>query len=447
MDIVLVINIIIAIAVIIILIYILKQNNNNINSDIIKRTSDEAQNINRAVIELKSSLKEDFSISRKEFSDNSKEGREELANALTKFSDSLSKYMTQSSDIQKERLTDFSSQIEKLTNSNETKLSALQESISSGLDRMRMSVDERMKSIEEKNEKKLEEMRTIVDTKLQETLDKQISMSFKNVNDNLERVNKGIGEMKNLASDVGDLKKVLSNVKTRGVFGEYQLGNILEQVLTPEQYDINVATNPQSRNHVEFAIKLPGKDEKNPVWLPIDSKFPLESYNRLSEAYQSSDKDNIEKERKELFKSIKKFAIDIKEKYVHPPYTTDFAILFLPTEGLYAEALSDVTLMDELQNSQRIMLAGPNTLAALLNSLSMGFRTLRIEQRTFEVWEILQEIKKEFGKFAESLEKAKDKVDGAGKELDNLISTRSNVMRKKLDNITDEDEPQLRLKD
>ena len=282
-------------------------------------------------------------------------------------------------------------------------------------------------------EAKLEKMRETVDEKLHKTLEERLGQSFKLVSERLEAVQKGLGEMQTLASGVGDLKKVLSNVKTRGVLGEIQLGNILEQIMAPEQYEANVKTKKGSNDHVEFAIKLPGKDDLGQeVYLPIDAKFPQEDYVRLQTAYDSADLAGIDSASKALSASIKKFAKDIRDKYIDPPYTTDFGIMFLPLEGLFAEVVRQPELVAILQREYKIIVTGPTTLAAMLNSLQMGFKTLAIQKRSSEVWQILGAVKTEFTKFGGVLEKARKKISEADDELEKLVTTRTNVMLTKL---------------
>jgi DNA recombination protein RmuC len=289
--------------------------------------------------------------------------------------------------------------------------------------------DELVKS----TEIKLEKMRETVDEKLHKTLEERLGQSFKIVSERLEAVQKGLGEMQNLANGVGDLKKVLSNVKTRGVLGEIQLGNILEQIMAPEQYEANVKTKEGSNDHVEFAIKLPGKDDHGKeVYLPIDAKFPQEDYVRLQTAYDVGDVAGVDAANRALVQSIKKFAKDIRDKYIDPPNTTDFGIMFLPIEGLFAEVVRQPEVVALLQREYKIIVTGPTTLAAMLNSLQMGFKTLAIQRRSSEVWQILGAVKTEFGKFGGVLEKAQKKLNEANKELDSLVGTRTKMMLSKL---------------
>jgi DNA recombination protein RmuC len=307
------------------------------------------------------------------------------------------------------------------------------------LGEVRQSVETRLAALQEGNEKKLEQMRATVDEKLHATLEHRLGESFKQVADRLEQVHKGLGEMQTLARDVGALNRVLTNVKTRGVFGEVQLAGLLEQVFTPEQYATNVATVPGSSERVEFAIRLPGKgsgngtrDDDPPLWLPIDAKFPREDYERLLDASERADVVAMEAAGKAIETRLKLEARSIRDKYVAPPHTTDFAILFVPTEGLYAEALRRPGLAEALQRECKVMLAGPTTLLALLNSLQMGFRTLALERRSAEVWEVLGAVKTEFGKFGEVLAKTRKKLDEASNTIDAAeVRTRAMVRQLK----------------
>lgn len=300
------------------------------------------------------------------------------------------------------------------------------------LENIRFTMESKIKNLTEDNNRQLELMRNTVDEKLQKTLEDRISQSFKLVSERLEQVYKGLGEMQNLAAGVGDLKKVLSNVKNRGILGEIQLGSILEQILSPEQYEENVKT-ASGGERVEFAVKLPGDDE-SPVYLPIDAKFPGDAYNHLMEAYDSGNKSEIETTGKTLETAIKKAAKEIHDKYVEPPFTTDFAIMFLPFEGLYAEVVRR-GLVDQLQRDYKINIAGPTTMAALLNSLQMGFKTLAIQKHSGEVWNTLAAVKTEFGKFEGVLDSARKKIEAAGSDIEKLVGTRTRMMYSKLKNV------------
>ena len=295
------------------------------------------------------------------------------------------------------------------------------------------TIEKRLQLLQEENSKKLEEMRATVDEKLHSTLEKRLSESFNLVSERLKQVHEGLGEMKNLATGVGDLKKVLSNVKTRGILGEIQLGNILENILSSGQYERNVVVKEGSTESVEYAIKLPGGER--PVYLPIDSKFPMEIYHRLLDAYEQGNQEDIQKAYRDVENTIKNCARDISSKYINPPDTTDFGILFLPVEGLYAEVVRQTSLFELLQRDYRITITGPSTLAAFLNSLQMGFRTLAIQKRTGEVWNILTAVKREFDKFGEVLKKAQDKIEGAGKDIETLVGTRTRQIQSRLRSI------------
>lgn len=316
---------------------------------------------------------------------------------------------------------EFSKHMASLTQNNEKKLEKLNETL-----------EIRLRYLQEDNNKKIEEMRCTVDEKLEATLEKRLGESFQLVSERLEMVHKGLGEMQNLASGVGDLKKVLTNVKTRGTWGEVQLGSLLEQVLIKDQYSENVATKKGSNDRVEFAIKIPSKDDDNAfLWLPIDAKFPMEDYIRLLEAQEEGNIELVEKSKKNLENRIKSEAKTIKEKYIDPPNTTDFAIMFLPVEGLYAEVLRINGLSESLQREYRVVVSGPTTLAALLNSLQMGFKTLAIEKRSSEVWELLGSVKSEFVKFGLILDKTQKKLQEASNTIENA-SKKSRTIERKL---------------
>lgn len=301
------------------------------------------------------------------------------------------------------------------------------------LDNIRRSVENRLNYIQEDNNKKLEEMRKTVDERLQQSIEEKMNRSFSLVNERLEQVYKGLGEMQSLAVGVGDLKKVLSNVKTRGILGEIQLSAILSEILSPEQYEENVATKKGSKNVVEFAVKLPSDDDKF-IYLPIDSKFPGDTYAALRDAIDEGDKIKIDLAAKALITRIKSEAKDIHDKYIDPPYTTEFAIMFLPFEGLYSEAVNR-GLVEILQRDYKVNIAGPSTMAALLNSLQMGFKTLAVQKRSAEVWEILGAVKQEFDKFGDVLEATQQRLDQANKELDKLVGVRTRQIQRKLKDV------------
>ena len=315
-----------------------------------------------------------------------------------------------------------------------TAQSAANTAVNENLESIRKAMTTQLSGIREENNRQLEQMRQTVDEKLQKTLNDRITQSFQLVNERLEQVYAGLGEMKTLASGVGDLKKVLSNVKTRGVLGEVQLGAILEQILSPEQYECNVKTRPNTTHYVEYAVKLPGADEDT-VWLPIDAKFPIDAYAQLLDAYESADPDAVKAAGSVLEQRIKAFARDIRDKYVAPPHTTDFGIMFLPIEGLYAEVVRR-GMIETLQNEYHINIAGPTTMAALLNSLQMGFKTLAIQKRSGEVWKLLGAVKTEFDKFGNVIEAAQQRLEQAGNELDKLVGVRTRQIQRRLANVT-----------
>lgn len=322
---------------------------------------------------------------------------------------------------------------------NESLLNRVAESTAQNiqkLDKIDETVDLHLKTLQEDNNRKLEQIRATVDEKLHDTLERRLGESFKLVSERLEMVHKGLGEMQTLASGVGDLKKVLTNIKTRGTFGEIQLHSLLEQILSPDQYQSNVATKRDSATRVEFAIRLPGRGEteNHPVWLPIDAKFPQEDYLRLLEAQEAGNANLVEEVSKKLERIIKDMAKNIRDKYLDPPYTTDFGIMFLPTEGLYAEILRRTGLFELLQREFKVVITGPTTLAALLNSLQMGFRTLVIEKRSSEVWTLLGVVKTEFSTFGAILDRTQKKLQEASHTIEKA-ATRSRAIEKKLKNI------------
>jgi DNA recombination protein RmuC len=337
---------------------------------------------------------------------------------------------------QTEQLDAFRAQLAQLAEANERRLTEI-----------RQAVEQRLASLQEGNEKKLDQMRATVDEKLHATLEQRLGESFKQVADRLEQVHKGLGEMQTLARDVGSLNRVLTNVKTRGIFGETQLAGLLEQVFTPEQYAVNVATVPGSSERVEFAIRLPGQRGPEagggaPLWLPIDAKFPREDYERLLDAQERADPAAVEAAAKAIESRLRAEARSIRDKYLSPPHTTDFAILFVPTEGLYAEALRRPGLLEALQREFKVMLAGPTTLLATLTSLQMGFRTLALEKRSAEVWEVLGAVKTEFGKFGEVLAKTKKKLDEASSTID-AAAVRTRAMERRLRGVESLPEPRV----
>lgn len=364
-------------------------------------------------------LKEEMATNRKEVAESEKRLREELAGLFKGFGDPVERRMTDLATAQNKNFEGFSVKLGELIEKNEAKM-----------DQVRNTIERKLEGIQKDNAEKLEAMRQTVDEKLHATLEKRLGESFKMVSDRLEQVHKGLGEMQTLASGVGDLKKVLTNVKTRGIWGEVQLGNLLEQILTPEQYEKNVDTKKGSKDRVEFAIKLPGKDENKVVWLPIDAKFPQEDYQRLVEAYEQGNLELIEDAAKNLEARIKGEAKSISEKYLDPPGTTDFGIMFLPYESLYAEVLRRPGLSELIQRNYRVIITGPTTLYALLNSLQMGFRTLAIEKRSSEVWVLLSAVKTEFNRFGSILEKTHKKLQEASHTIEDAARKSRTIERK-----------------
>lgn len=366
----------------------------------------------------------EISKNREESNLNARQVREELNQSVHSFNESILARMAEIANLQRNQLDIFATQLGSLTKTNDQKL-----------EQLRKTVEERLLLIQQDNGKKLDQMRATVDEKLSATLEQRLGESFKLVSERLEAVHKGLGEMQTLASGVGDLKKVLTNVKTRGIWGEIQLGNLLEQILTPEQYAMNVITKAGSNDRVEFAIKLPARDGQDSIiWLPIDAKYPMEDYERLIEAQDQANLPRIEELGKSLENRIKLEAKTIREKYIDPPKTTDFGILFLPVEGLYAEVLRRPGLCEILQREYKVVITGPTTLAALLNSLQMGFRTLAIEKRSSEVWTLLSAVKTEFGKFVEVLEKTQKKLQEASNTIE-TATRKSRTIARKLKNV------------
>ena len=367
-------------------------------------------------------IREEFRASRDEAMKSARSLREEVTAAQKNANDTVIQVIGEMNKSQRDSLAAVEQRLMGLSETNETRLGGLRDTL-----------DSKMKGLQESNDRKLDQMRQTVDEKLQSTLEKRLGESFKIVSERLEAVQRGLGEMQNLATGVGDLKRVLTNVKARGTWGEVQLGAILEQMLTPDQYEKNVKVRPSSGDVVEFAIRLPGtgSEANSNVWLPIDAKFPQEDYQRLIQASEAADTNAVEQSLKALTRAIENSARDISEKYIEPPATTDFAILFLPTEGLYAEALRQPGLLERLQDTYRVVVAGPTTLSAILNSLRMGFRTLAIEKRSSEVWQVLAAVKTEFGKFGEVLDKVKDQLEKASGTIDQT-GVRTRAMERKL---------------
>lgn len=387
------------------------------------------RDMEQKLISVEKALREEFTVNREESRKNEQSNRTEIGSSIEKLSATILSNMIELSNLQKNQFDTYSRTMERT-------LDAFNYNLRSSIDDLTKLQNEKFVELTKSTEENLEKMRVTVDEKLQSTLERRLSESFKVVSERLEQVHKGLGEMQSLAAGVGDLKKVLSNTKTRGVLGEVQLERILEQFLSPEQYEKNVITKKGSRETVEFAIKLPGKDYDNKmVYLPLDAKFPLEVYNKLLDAYDLQNQAQIDAASKNLERFIKKSAKDIRDKYIDPPNTTDFGLMFLPTEGIYAEVLKNQSLVEFVQREYNINITGPTTLVALLNSLQMGFRSLAIEKHSSEVWKILGAVKTEFSKFETVLNSAQNKLNQASSEIDKLVGTRTRQINRKLKNV------------
>jgi DNA recombination protein RmuC len=389
---------------------LLKLNIENLEKHIKEDTSSVKDSISKTALDSRTELKDSIKDFKQELATILKDLKEDSSKSLKETSESLTTHVRDLSKAQQNQLNTFGDALKGFGDNNYKQLKGLQES----------------------NEKKLEEMRLTVDEKLQTTLEKRLDISFKQVSERLEKVHAGLGEMQTLATGVGDLKKVLTNVKTRGTWGEMQLGNLLEDIMAPDQYQANVAIKKQSQERVDFAVRLPGdKNTDDPVWLPIDAKFPQEDYQKLIEARELSDAVMADLAIKQLEARIKLEAKSISDKYIDPPQTTDFGLMFLPTEGLYAEVINIPGLVDNLQRKFRINIVGPTTLSAFLNSLQLGFRTLTLQKRTSDVWLLLSDIKKHFGVFGDLLVKAHERVEQAGKVIEDA-GKRSRTIETKL---------------
>lgn len=373
---------------------------------------------------MERSIKEELIQIREETGKNSRQNREEVSNILNSMSDTMNRQMVNIAGMQKNQLDTFSTQLVNLTGTNENRMN-----------KMRDTIEQKLTEIQNDNNKKLEEMRVTVDEKLHATLETRLGESFKMITEKLETLYKELGEMHSLANGVNDLKRALSNVKTRGIWGEIQLGNIIDEIMTKDQYDTNVITKKGSNDRVEYAVRLPGNDDLNKnVYLPIDAKFPQEDYQKLLDAEDAGDKVSIDELRKALENRIKSEAKTIKEKYLDPPNTTDFGILFLPTESLFAEVVKSQGLIDTLQMDYRVIITGPTTISAILNSIQMGFRTFAIEKRSSEVWSLLGAVKTEFGKFGDALDKTQKKLQEASNTIDDA-ARKTRKIESKLKNV------------
>jgi len=407
-----------------ILILLLKKTNVDIKPQL-KEVEDSMIRTDSGLERNEKSIKDEFQRNRTEMNEISKTSRDELAKSLNSFEIKFTDNIKQLNDLLRQKFSDFS-----------TQQSDINKQTTENVKEVKQSVENQLKSIREDNTKQLDEMRKTVDEKLQKTLNERLSQSFETVGKQLQAVQEGLGEMKNLATDVGGLKKVLSNVKMRGGIGEIQLSMLLEQILAPDQYEANVKTKSSSSDLVEFAVKLPGKDDRGiNVWLPIDAKFPKDIYEQLQDAYEEGDQNKILAAQKNLDSTIKKMAKDISEKYIDPPNTTDFGIMFLPFEGIYAEVVRKAALLEDLQRHYKIIVTGPTTLAAILNSLQMGFKTLAIEKRSSEVWQVLGAVKKEFENFSGMMEKAQNNIQTGLNQLDDVMGKRTRAIQRKLKSV------------
>jgi DNA recombination protein RmuC len=411
----------VVILLLIVIIFLLQKNNSFETNKELLALKYKIENLPAELGRIETSVKNEIATNRYETNSSSLTARNELASSQKAFGDLIAASIKDFNTSQKDY---FLALLNKQTEQNTATTQRLEQ--------MRETLEKKISEMQTGNEKKLDEMRATVDEKLQKTLETRLGESFKLVSERLEAVHKGLGDMQQLATGVGDLKRVLSNVKTRGVLGEYQLENILEQILTIEQYGKNIKTKIGSNAIVEFAVKLPGKEDKEKtVWLPIDSKFPKEDFELLMDAYEHGSPEGIEECRKNFIKGIKKCAADICNKYIDPPNTTDFAILFLPFESLYAEVLRTPGLFESIQRECKIIITGPTTLSAILNSLQMGFRTLAIERRSSEVWELLGAVKTEFGNFGAILDKTQKKLAEASNVIEQA-GVRSRAIERKL---------------
>lgn len=394
-------------------------------SNQLKDITDSMVKFDNSLERTEKSIKDEFQRNRVETNDIATNNREELTKTLNSFSEKFSNDVKEFNDLLRQKFSDFSIQQTEINKQTTENVKEVKE-----------SVEKQLKSIRDDNTKQLDEIRVTVDEKLQKTLNERLSQSFETVGKQLKSVQEGLGEMKTLAADVGGLKKVLSNVKLRGGIGEVQLEMLLEQILAPDQYEANVKTKEGSSDLVEFAIKLPGRDDAGSVvWLPIDAKFPKDIYEQLIDAYEIGEQNEITTAKKEMEKTIKSMAKDISSKYIDPPNTTDFGIMFLPFEGIYAEVVRNVSLQETLQRDYKIIVTGPTTLAAILNSLHMGFKTLAIEKRSSEVWQVLGAVKKEFENFEGMMGKAQKNIRTGLDQLDNVMGVRTRAIQNKLKSV------------
>lgn len=449
------ITILFLLALNILLVYLFRMKGANSQADAALRFDNRFDNMDKLLFRIENNLKEDFRVHREENASIARDNRSELFNGLSELRKELTKNLKDFSEVTIAQLDKISSQVEQrlkdLTGQARTDNNQMRESLVKTFKDFQDAFDknvtlfndlqrekfgqliQRQSELVQSTEKKLEQMRETVEEKLQQTLRERIGQSFEIVSKQLESVQKGLGEMQNLAQDVGGLKKVLSNVKIRGGIGEVQLSMLLEQVLAPDQYESNVKTKQGSQDLVEFAIKLPGRDDNGQtVYLPIDAKFPKDVYEKLVEAYEIADPAMIEEASKNMENTIRKMAKDIRDKYLDPPHTTDFGIMFLPFESIYAEVIRRSSLLEQLQREFKIVVTGPTTLAAILNSLQMGFRTLVLQKRSSEVWQILGAVKTEFDKFGGMLEKVQKNLNTASSQLEEVMGKRTKAIQRSL---------------
>ncbi|MDR0312256.1 MAG: DNA recombination protein RmuC [Treponema sp.] len=449
MDIELIVELALLLIVIIqfIVMIILFSKKKNSQADVSNKLVEYAQRLEKN----ESTLRDEFGRNREESNRVAKDSRAELSLALKSGSEQLSTIISNFTRLVDNKITAILNSVERSSKSNRdelaasfktfeekssAKVEALTKETKDGLEKTRDAVEKKLTEIQTGNEAKLDKMRETVEEKLQKTLEVRISASFKQVSDDLEKVHTKLGEMQVLASDVGDLRKVMSNVKTKGVLGEYQLAAILEEILNQGQYEQNVKTKIGSNNHVEFAVKIPSKDDSNrPVWLPIDSKLPTAAYEALNDAYNNIDKKALEDAKKIFSRTVKSFAKDIHDKYIDPPNTTDFAIMFLPIEGEYAEVVRDPELFETIRRESKVLVTGPSTIAALLNAFRVGFNSITVDKNTSKIRDLLSSVKKEFGNFENLIDKVKEKIDDAGKTLDDSFGKRTRAITRALKNV------------
>jgi len=415
MDTILIYLLLVLVIIAIVLIIVFRNKNDNESAIALEKKINELQN---GLITIERTLKDDFRINREESAGVANTNRQELQKAIQEFRNEMTQVLQQ---LSKQNVETLEKNIQTFNESMRQKFSDL---------------EGRQAKLVEATEKKLESIRTTVEEKLEKTLSERLGQSFDTVGKQLIEVQKGLGEMQSLAQDVGGLKNALSNVKMRGGIGEVQLAMLLEQILAPDQYESNVKTKAGSNDLVEFAIKLPGRDDNNAqVWLPIDAKFPKDVYEQLQNAYDNGDVALIEAAQKNLESTIRKMAKDISSKYIDPPHTTDFGLMFLPFEGIFAEVVRKASLMEELMRDHKIVVTGPTTLAAILNSLQLGFRTLAIQKRSSEVWKVLAEVKKEFDNFGGLMQKAQKNIQSGLDQLDDVMGKRTKAIQRKLRNV------------